>query len=295
MSAIVTNAKNRIAYNIVRSLGQKGIEVHTSDFVPLSMSFASRYSKSHFLYPSPFSDQEAFIACIISHIKRLRADVLIPAFEETFLISKHKDELSRNVRVVIPDYDQILTAHNKDKWSPIANELNIPTPRNYSIMELRNETGSVERLRFPVLIKPKQGGGAWAISQIDSIKGLHAFLDQDTYMDLPWDRFFFQEKINGENHCVAMLFRQGEYRAKTSYRQVRDLPATGGQATMRISVPNERAEGYLERMLKELKWHGICQADFVIDGKTNIPYLIDINPRFWGSLTEGVASGVDLP
>ena len=85
MSVIVTNAKNRIAYTIVKSLGEKGIPVFTADFVPLSMSFASRFSKGHFIYPSPFREQEAFIESIIKNIGRLGADVLIPVFEETFL------------------------------------------------------------------------------------------------------------------------------------------------------------------------------------------------------------------
>ena len=107
MSVIVTNAKNRIAYNIVKSLGQKGIDVYTSDFVPLSMAFASRYSKSYFLYPSPFKYQKEFIESLIKNIKRLKPDVLMPVFEETFLISKFKTELTKHVKMVIPDYDQI--------------------------------------------------------------------------------------------------------------------------------------------------------------------------------------------
>ena len=32
-----------------------------------------------------------------------------------------------------------------------------------------------------------------------------------------------------------------------------------------------------------------------MDQDTGIPYLIDINPRFWGSLIQGIASGVDFP
>lgn len=295
MTVIVTNAKNRIAYNIVRSLGQKGIEVHTSDFVPLSMAFVSRYSKGHFLYPSPFSYQEDFIECIIKNIDSLRADVLIPVFEETFLVAKFKDELSKHVKMVIPDYDQILTAHNKDRWVPVADKLNIPVPETYTIDELRNKSAKIKELPFPVLIKPKQGGGAWAISQINSPKEIEDLLNHETHIDLPWDRFFVQEKILGETHCVAMLFRRGEYRAKVTYKQLRDYPVTGGQATLRVSLYNEQAEDYFKKILEVLKWHGICQADFVIDRKTRIPYLIDINPRFWGSLVQGIASGVDFP
>jgi predicted ATP-grasp superfamily ATP-dependent carboligase len=293
MSVIVTNAKNRIAYAIVKSLGEKGVEVYTADFVPLSMSFASRFSKGHFLYPSPFREQEAFIESIIKNIGRLGADVLIPVFEETFLLSKYKETVSRHVRMAIPDYEQTLVAHNKDRWLPIAQRLNIPVPRTVSAVEMRN--GNPCTLCFPVLVKPNQGGGAWGIVQADSPKELEGILGQDTHVNRPWERFFVQEKIAGSVYCVAMVMNHGELKGHVVYRQLRDYPFSGGQATLRVSVDHHEAVAHFERLLRELRWHGVCQADFLVDEKTGIPYLIDINPRFWGSLIQGVASGVDFP
>jgi len=160
MSVIVTNAKNRIAYNIARSLGQKGIPVYSADFVSPAMTFASRYSKGNFIYPSPYSDQQAFIDSLIEKIIQLKVNVLIPVFEETFLIAKHKDLLSKHVNLVLPNYQQILIAHNKDQWEPIVAELGIPVPQSFDAIELQNDIQLITELRFPVLIKPKQGGGA---------------------------------------------------------------------------------------------------------------------------------------
>ena len=295
MSVIVTNAKNRIAYNVVRSLGEKGINVYTADFVRSSMSFASRYSKGHFIYPSPFRYQEEFIECIIENIRRLKAKVIIPVYEETFLMAKHKGRLSKYVKMVIPDYDQILIAHNKDRWGVIAERLQIPVPKSYTIEALKKKVVDRKTLRYPVLIKPKQGGGGWAITQVSSPDELERILDQETNNGLEWERFFIQEKIEGEIHCVAMLFCKGEYRAKVTYKQIRDYPVAGGQATLRVSLSNEAAERHLKRMLEYLQWHGICQADFIVDKNSGTPYLIDINPRLWGSLAQGIASGVDFP
>lgn len=293
MSVIVTNAKNRIAYCIVKSLGEKGIDVFTADFVPLSMAFVSRFSKGHFLYPSPFKEQEAFVESIVENARRLRAEVLIPVFEETYLLSKFKEVVSRHVNMVIPDYDQILITHNKDKWLPIAQRLNIPVPRTVSPNELRK--GDFERLEFPVLIKPKQGGGAWGIVQANSWEELKALLRKDSHAGRPWERFFVQEKIAGTVYCVAMLMNHGVIKGHVVYKQLRDLPFSGGQATLRVSVDQPDVVVYMKRLLEELNWHGICQADFLVEGETGIPYLIDINPRFWGSLVQGIASGVDFP
>lgn len=296
MTAIVTNAKSRIAYNIVISLGQKGINVITSDFVPLSMSFSSRYSKGHFLYPSPFNpDNDKFIDCIIDNIIGSKADVLIPVSEETFLISKFKDRISKHVCLVVPDYEQILLAHNKDKWESVARDLRTNVPETYNPNEMREHPSLINELPFPLYIKPKQGGGGWGMSQVNSPNELDIFLSQDTYCKRSWDRFYLQRKIEGETHCVAMLFNKGEIRAKVAYKQLREYPLKNGQATLRISIDSPRSESDLQRFLEHISWHGICQADFVVDKDSGSPYLIDLNPRFWGSLVQGIASGVDFP
>lgn len=294
MSVIVTNAKSRIAYNICKSLGKKGIDVVSADFVKSSMSFYSRYSKDHFLYPSPFSEPERFVECFVERISRHQPTVLLPVSEETFLFAKYADRFSSQVKMALPRYDQILTTHNKDQWQALAAKLDIATPKNYSTEELRT-TDRWPEIAFPVLIKPKQGGGAWGIRQFDNAEALKRVLKDEQYCERSWDRFFVQEKIIGPSHCVAMIFSQGEYRAKAVYRQLRDYPVDGGQATLRVSLDDPLAAEFFQRLLTHLGWHGVCQADFIVDEKTGVPYLIDINPRFWGSVNMAIAAGVDFP
>lgn len=296
MSVIVTNAKNRIAYNIVRSLGLKGIDVVASDSSRNAMSFASKYAKEHFVYPSPYNaNQREFIDCIIGNIQRHKASVLMPVLEETYVISKYKNELLKHTAMVVPDYDQILLAHNKDKWETVAHELNIRTPQTYDIERIKEGKLTVNEGSYPLLIKPKQGGGGWGISQIDSRKELEMLLSKDRYLGRSWNRFYVQEKIDGDIVCVAMLFNRGQLRAKVAYRQLREYPVKCGQATLRISVNCPQAEEHLQFLLEHLRWHGVCQADFIMEKSTGIPCLIDVNPRFWGSLAQGIASGVDFP
>jgi predicted ATP-grasp superfamily ATP-dependent carboligase len=295
MRVLVTNAKNRIAYNVVRSLAAKGTEVLCSDFVPRAMSFYSRYSSGNFIYPSPFHEQEQFIEHLITKIRELKIDIIIPIFEELFLVAKYKDEISRHVKMAVPDYSQILTAHNKDQWEPIAGQLQIPVPKTYELESFIDTPALITSLPFPVLIKPKQGGGGWGIRRVISISEFNECLATGALGGLPLGRFLVQELIEGEILCVAMVFAHGQLRGKVAYRQIREYPIFGGQATCRISVSNPTAEGYLQRLLEHLAWHGVCQADFVVDRATQIPYLIDINPRFWGSLAQGIAAGVNFP
>ena len=295
-SVIMTNGTSRVGYGIMRSLAKKGIKVYCADYVPRAMSFASRFSRGHFVYPSPFRDQAAFIKCLVENSGRLKTDVVIPALEETFVLAKFMHLLPKEMKLVLPDYEKVLLVHTKDRWTGIAAELGIPVPPSCSIDEVRRGSGIAGTLRFPVLIKPSQGGGAWGIAQVDSRDDLLRLVEKETYLDRPWDRFFIQEKIEDHDTVgVAMLAKEGGIRAKIAYRHIRDLPPKGGLATFRISLHHEQAEYYFQRLLETLEWHGVCQGDFLVDRKSGVPYLIDINPRFWGSLTQVIASGVDFP
>lgn len=294
-TVIVTAGKSRVAYNIVRSLGKRGCRVFVGDVEPGSMSAASRYAQGSFVYPSPFRTPVDFKDCLLRQIRELRAAVLIPVLEETFLVAQYKEELGRHVKLVVPEYDQILGAHNKDRWGTLAGELGIPHPRSCTVSDLQADSAHYHELRFPVLLKPKQGGGGWAIQQVDSLPELKELLAAEANGAHSWDRFFVQEKVEGETHCVATLFCKGELRAKVAYRQLREYPVPFGQAVMRQSIRSEQAERNIEKLLEAMKWHGVCQADFVVDSLSGTPYLIDINPRFWGSLAQAIASGVDFP
>ncbi|MGE4546116.1 MAG: ATP-grasp domain-containing protein [Pedobacter sp.] len=295
MNILVTNAKSRITYNIVKNLALKGHRVFCANSFSGAMTFYSRYCSGYFIYPSPFSGQKDFVDMLIYKIKKLKIDILIPVFEELFLISKYKNEIEKHVKIAIPDYSKVLIAHNKNRWQPIAMKLGIPVPNSYSIFEFIEKPAKVDQLQFPVLFKPKQGGGGWGISRIDSVEVFREILKSGSYYGLPFERFFVQEIISGETLCVAMIFSHGQFRGKTCYRQIREYPVFNGQATCRLSVANKEAEDYLQQLLEYLQWHGVCQVDFIIDNNTGKPYLIDINPRFWGSLVQGIASGVDFP
>jgi predicted ATP-grasp superfamily ATP-dependent carboligase len=296
MTVIVTNAKNRIGYAIVRSLGKKEIKVYTSDFVKTAMSFYSRYSYGNFLYPSPFRFQKEFINILINRIKKLKCDVLIPVYEETFLISKYQDILSRHVNLVVPEYQSILSVHDKQKLYNISEAIGIPVPLTIPVVEIKKNSSILEKIHFPALLKPRQGGGAWGFKRMSRPSDLRHIMKFHLYPDgLEPERFLVQELIDGQVYCCALLFNKGSYRAGHCYRQIRETPISGGTATYRESVIHPQIMNTFTKLLEHLQWHGVCHADFIVDKTTGQPFLIDANPRLWGSLYQSIVSAVDFP
>lgn len=296
MSVIITNAKNRICYAAVRSLGSRGIEVYAADSNPSAMTFYSKYAHGHFTYSSPFAHPDEFIKEMVSQAQSRSCKVIIPVYEETYLFAKYRDRIPGDIHMVLPSYDNILTVHNKDRLYDVARNIGVRVPRSYRLSEIDQNPRLIENLIFPVLIKPCQGGGAWGVRKIESVQELRRVLnDYDLPASLPLERFVVQEFITGEVVCCAMLFNKGDFRAVHSYRQIRETPITGGTATYRESIRHEQVIDNLRNLLTHLKWHGLCQADFIVDKQTGVAYLIDVNPRLYGSLLLSIKSGIDFP
>ena len=50
-----------------------------------------------------------------------------------------------------------------------------------------------------------------------------------------------------------------------------------------------------KELLDALNWHGVAMVEFKREERTGHLYLMEINPKFWGSLDLALASGVNFP
>jgi hypothetical protein len=50
-----------------------------------------------------------------------------------------------------------------------------------------------------------------------------------------------------------------------------------------------------ERILAHFRWTGVAMVEFKEDAATGVPYLMEVNARFWGSLQLAIDAGVDFP
>jgi predicted ATP-grasp superfamily ATP-dependent carboligase len=48
-------------------------------------------------------------------------------------------------------------------------------------------------------------------------------------------------------------------------------------------------------LLSLLGWVGVAMAEFKVDPRDGRPKLLEVNPRFWGSLHHAIVCGVDFP
>ena len=92
-----------------------------------------------------------------------------------------------------------------------------------------------------------------------------------------------------------LMDEQGRVNASFVHKRLREYPITGGASTLRESVRHDDIREMALTLLKALDWFGVAMVEFKLDPRDGVPKLMEINPRFWGSLSLAIESGVNFP
>lgn len=78
------------------------------------------------------------------------------------------------------------------------------------------------------------------------------------------------------------------------HQRLREYPITGGPSVAARTIYHEKVYHYGKKLLDSLKWHGVAMVEFKINPKSGDIYLMEINPKFWGSVELGLAAGINF-
>lgn len=290
LGAFVTDANYKHTLAIVRSLGRRGIAIDVGTHnIKLNVSSFSKYCRNSVIYPDPKTDLDSFVRFfnkICNHY-----DVIIPVgYVTTFFISMKKNSIHCSSKIPVADFPSLEIAANKKKSLLLAKQLNIPIPTTFfpsSVSELMKlKIGS-----YPVVVKAVYEGGIihYAYNKID-LK--NKFEDIYKLQGIPP---LVQEFIEGTGYGFFALFNHGKVMAIFMHKRIRELYVKGGPSTCAESVFVPELVNYGIRILKALGWHGVAMVEFRRDSRDGKFKLMEINPKFWGSLDLAIKAGVDFP
>ncbi|OGW50731.1 MAG: hypothetical protein A2Z50_06855 [Nitrospirae bacterium RBG_19FT_COMBO_42_15] len=298
---------------VVRSLGEKGIDVTVGESTRLSTALFSRYAKRRVIYPSPKRRPEEFLDFLENELKKEKYDVLITPEESTLLlIAKNINRFEGLTRFPFAGHNLIAKASDKSEVVKIAKSRGIPVPETIFIQDINELERKTASITFPAVIKPRISSGSYGIKYVNPVRkdGVHgAWLSngvnnkdellsayKEVHSKYPFP--LIQEYIpqGGDAFGVSCLFDRGvKLKAVFVHKRLREYPITGGPSTLRESVVNDEVKELGVKLLSAMKWFGVAMVEFKVDPRDNKPKLMEINPRFWGSLPLAIYSGVDFP
>jgi predicted ATP-grasp superfamily ATP-dependent carboligase len=297
MSALITLSGSLKALTVIRSLGKKNIRVISADVSERTLGNYSKYTTKSMLIPYDYKNQSKYIGCLLSYLKRNQIDVLMPVHSnDTYLIIKHKKKFEKFTKVPFSEYNKVSALNDKWVLDKILTSLEIKKPDTYRARNIKDLKEVSRKIEYPAVIKLKSSSSSLGLSFVYSREQLiKRYLQTiNKYCLRKKDYPIIQEYVEGTGYGVSLLYNQGDIRALFTHKRIREYPIDGGPSTARVSTRNKEMEDMAIKLLDHVEWHGVAMVEFK-QIKNNKPILLEVNPRFWGSINQAVQSGVDFP
>lgn len=294
MRVLVTDGANRVALAVVRALGRAGAEITVVEQESLARgtpaAFVSRYASRHELLP-PLEEEDRFVG-VLEELAR-GVDVLVPVSTNVVLACARNRERFA-ARLPIPPLAAIRRANDKSTVLAAARKAGVPIPASYAPESEEELEEVIDRLRGPAIVKLRDDEGTILEPGARYRLARSAAEIRRAWEALHEVRPFpvIQELLEGDGYGVGVLAKEGLVLASFCHRRIREYPIAGGPSAVCESVRDERLSSYASSVIRELRWTGVAMVEFKKEGDY---HLLEVNPRFWGSLPLATACGINFP
>lgn len=289
---------HRAPLAVTRSLGRAGVEVHFAWHEPDNLALSSRFAGPAHVLPSYREDDESRIEPLEALLKRERYDLIIPINDtSTAALQRNRARLEEAARLyTIPDecFDVFM---DKVRTAELARQVGVHVPAERVLRGSVDVDELIAELGLPVVLKPDSSYNAANPSTRRMVT--KAFTRDELSQVLPPlladGAVAAQRNFQGVGVGVELLLNQGRPLLEFQHERVNE-PLHGGGSSYRksVAVDPELREASLA-LLGPLRYTGVAMVEFKLNHETGEWVLIEVNPRFWGSLPLAVGCGVDFP
>jgi predicted ATP-grasp superfamily ATP-dependent carboligase len=246
--------------------------------------------------PSVAREPAAFAKALGELLAAWPGALLLPMSEMT-LGTLYAARLPERAHVAAPPEPAYRFATDKPALLAEARACGFAIPRGCVLAAGRGPDDVPGDLRFPLVAKPAHScwleGGRWrrgGARRVDSPAALAA-----ARREIGGPALLVQEHVPGRGEGLSFLRCGGKTVARFAHRRLREKPPSGGVATLAESAPLEPdlCEA-ADRLLDRIGYEGVGMLEVrrTPEGRA---VLMELNPRFWGSLALAIAAGVDFP
>jgi predicted ATP-grasp superfamily ATP-dependent carboligase len=306
-SVLILDGETRTALAATRALGKCGVDVWIAASSQGALSFSSKFASRKIVIQSPQTQPEDFSRWLREYVSSERPSMLLPVTDASVMLAaRYADELTALTGFPFSDAATLSLASNKGELADLAKRCGLAVPQTLRIARQAvrdpNWTEQIKSIRFPAVLKPETSAAniegrlvKISVEYAASVEQAIAILNGVSRKENILIDFIVQEQISGAGVGVFALCHQGNPLTFFCHRRLLEKPPSGGVSVLSESIsPGEAPVADAFRLLRELTWEGVAMLEFKAgtDGKM---YLLEINPRLWGSLQLAIDSGRDFP
>ena len=296
MHVIVTDCHARFTLALIRELRAAGHEVTAvceAGYPPLGLH--CRQTTNGRLLPARLSERE-YVGHLLDICAERRGSTLLPAGARTVrALSRHRDVFRPVARFLISEPDVLETSGDKLLVSRVAEQLSIPTPRSFRFESAQPVEKLAGQLTYPIVLKYRDGEklGLSADRRYTIAKNPREFIRRYNIMHDVQPPVIMQEYIPGRGLGVSVLMDDQHRPVRVfCHERIRELPTSGGPSTACRSDWFPTLAPVAVKLLTALRFSGFAMVEF--KGAPENAFLLEINPRLWGSYPLAALSGAGM-
>jgi len=281
----------------VRALRAGGFEPWVATWWKSSYAVRSRAAAGIVEVPDPELDSDRFVSALADAVSVHSLAAVLPGTEPSLrVLAGREDAFSPGVVVGTCPPPVVTRATDKLALAQLASSAGLETPPTLALTP--SELGRrSDELEYPLVVKPltsftssREGGlQRTPVRVASSPSELQEIIDGSD-----GERRLIQPYLTGELMAVVGVSWHGEVVCSSHQVARRIWPPRSGISAYAETVPRDsEIDRGVARLLGSLGWSGIFEAQFV--SAENTHYLVDLNPRVYGSMALAVAAGLNLP
>ncbi|MTH55182.1 hypothetical protein GKZ89_17425 [Bacillus mangrovi] len=296
--AVVFNA-HITGLAVTRALGKQGVPVLALDRDGRAVGLQSKYVHTAAHCPNPFTEEEAFISLLKEIGARLpKKGVLFPCNDEwVLLVSRYREELEEYYLFPFAGLEAAESLLNKKKLYKKAAALSIPIPATWYPDEWN---GTVpDDIPYPCIVKPIEQRSFYESFHVKAFTAqnkpeLHSILERTSGHGTVIQEII-SESLSDFYSLCTYTNSDGEPAGLFTGRKLEQYPLNFGTGCLVESADGGSFEADGARIIKEQRYYGISETEFVYDKRDDTYKLLDVNTRVWKWIGLPVHAGVNLP
>ena len=245
--------------------------------------------------PDPVVEPEPFAEAVAAAADHIGARVVLPGTDVALSsLAGRLDAFRPGIAVGVCSPDLVERATSKTALSELAEAAGLDVPPTRVLTRADVEAAQIA---FPAVVKPSRSdveGADGSLVHTGARRVENARALRDAIAQLGGNEWLAQPYVSGELVAVAGVAWEGAVVAEIHQLSRRIWPPDCGGSSYAATIePDAERSRKVRRLVANLGWSGIFQVQLLRRGTEE--FLIDFNPRFYGTLALALAAGVNLP
>jgi len=244
--------------------------------------------------PDPLAGVQAYVDAVAVLARRLAVAAVLPATEASLRALTGREQAFAPAVVATATEAALDRATEKSALAELCRGAGLDVPATAVVEADGSASGPI---RFPAVAKPVRtveaaAGETLRHGEVHRVNGLGDVTRLLAEQAL--ERVVVQEYLDGRLGAICGVAWRGRLVSAVHQESIRIWPVGRGISSYAVTIARDGGlEEGVARLLAAIGWSGVYAVQFIRRGGR--AYVIDVNPRLYGSTALAVAAGHNLP